>query len=483
MPEPTVTSASFAGIAVAAPDDSRLARIFDALGVLLAACPPDRDAAAGVLSAPQVAGVAVDAPAPALAEIAGLALAAGRHVLVASPWNLSEAEAARLAATAGEKGLLFMAGHPDLDHPAVTRLRDMVTAGEFGRIECLYSGSPATGEATRSAALRDISLVMALADAAPRSVLAVGDAQASVIHLEFDQALQAHVFLSRPHPFQEQRLVVVGEAKTAVFDDALPWPDKLRLSSPSGSGQVDPAPGEALWHTCQRFLGRLSLDRPALPQGQEGLPELRVLAASRKSLEGGGIRVPVAQAALSYFAHPTALIDAGATVGDGTKIWHFSHVLKGSRVGEGCNIGQNVVIGPDVNVGNGCKIQNNVSVYQGVTLEDDVFCGPSMVFTNIFNPRAFIPRMHEVRQTLVKKGASVGANCTIVCGHTIGNYAFIGAGAVVTKDVPDHALMVGNPARQIGWMCACGEKLDPESLKCPTCGEAYVAGENGLRRV
>lgn len=173
-----------------------------------------------------------------------------------------------------------------------------------------------------------------------------------------------------------------------------------------------------------------------------------------------------------YFVHETAVIDDKVSIGKGTKIWHFSHVLKDSVIGAGCNIGQNVVIGPDVHIGNGCKIQNNVSVYKGVTLEEDVFCGPSMVFTNVFNPRAFVKRMDEVRPTLVKKGASLGANCTLVCGVTIGEYALVGAGAVVTKDVPAYALVVGNPAKQTGWMCECGEKLD-ERFACCGCKKTF----------
>jgi len=170
------------------------------------------------------------------------------------------------------------------------------------------------------------------------------------------------------------------------------------------------------------------------------------------------------------FIHHTSEVDDGVSIGKGTKIWHFSHIMADTHVGENCNIGQNVVAGPDVFIGNNCKIQNNVSVYKGVRLEDDVFCGPSMVFTNVFNPRAHIKRMDEARPTLVKKGASLGANCTIVCGVTIGRYAFIGAGAVVTKDVPDHALVVGNPASQTGWICECGEKLDQEMI-CSVCGK------------
>jgi UDP-2-acetamido-3-amino-2,3-dideoxy-glucuronate N-acetyltransferase len=172
-------------------------------------------------------------------------------------------------------------------------------------------------------------------------------------------------------------------------------------------------------------------------------------------------------------------VDAPVSLGPGVKIWHFSHILPNSSIGENTNIGQNVVIGPDVAIGGNCKIQNNVSVYKGVTLEDGVFCGPSMVFTNIYNPRAELRKMDQVRPTLVKHGATLGANCTIVCGTTIGRYAFVGAGAVVTKNVPDHALVVGNPARQIGWACHCGERLT-QDLDCLSCGKTYTQGEQGL---
>ena len=184
---------------------------------------------------------------------------------------------------------------------------------------------------------------------------------------------------------------------------------------------------------------------------------------------------------MTTFIHPTAVVDEGVEIGDGAKIWHFSHILSGSVLGERCNLGQNVVVGPDVTIGNGCKVQNNVSIYAGVTLEDDVFCGPSMVFTNVYNPRAHIRRMDEARPTLVRKGASLGANCTVVCGVTIGRYAFVGAGAVVTRDVPDHALIYGNPARHRGWVCECGEKLN-NNLACPVCHQVYRVMQTGLER-
>lgn len=179
---------------------------------------------------------------------------------------------------------------------------------------------------------------------------------------------------------------------------------------------------------------------------------------------------------MNYFVHESSYVDEPAEIGDGTKIWHFSHILKNTKIGQNCNIGQNVVIGPNVEVGNGVKIQNNVSVYEGVVLEDRVFCGPSMVFTNVFNPRSEIKRMDELRKTLVKKGATIGANATIVCGNTIGSYSLIGAGAVITKDVPDYAIMMGNPARQSGWVCRCGVKLKEKNsrFECETCGSTYL---------
>jgi UDP-2-acetamido-3-amino-2,3-dideoxy-glucuronate N-acetyltransferase len=180
------------------------------------------------------------------------------------------------------------------------------------------------------------------------------------------------------------------------------------------------------------------------------------------------------------FIHQTAIIDEGARIGEGTRVWHWVHICAGASIGSNCSLGQNVFVADKVTIGDNVKIQNNVSVYQGVTLEDGVFCGPSMVFTNIYNPRAEIGKMDQVRPTLVKRGATLGANCTIVCGVTIGRYAFVGAGAVVTRNVPDHALVTGNPARIAGFMCTCGEKLT-EKLSCPQChAEFKHDGQQGL---
>lgn len=191
---------------------------------------------------------------------------------------------------------------------------------------------------------------------------------------------------------------------------------------------------------------------------------------------------------MNYTAHPSAIIDDGATIGDNSRIWHFVHICSGAKIGQSCSLGQNVFVGNRVVIGDHCKIQNNVSVYDNVTLEDGVFCGPSMVFTNVYNPRSFIERKNEYRDTLVKTGASLGANCTIVCGVTIGRFAFIGAGAVVNRDVPDYALMVGVPAKQIAWISEFGEQLDlplhgtGEAI-CSHTGERYRLADGIVQKI
>lgn len=191
---------------------------------------------------------------------------------------------------------------------------------------------------------------------------------------------------------------------------------------------------------------------------------------------------------MNYTVHPSAIVDEGAQIGAGSRVWHFAHVCAGARIGQGVSLGQNVFVGNQVVIGNQCKVQNNVSVYDNVTLEDGVFCGPSMVFTNVYNPRALVERKNEYRNTLVKKGATLGANCTIVCGTTVGEFAFVGAGAVINKDVPAYALMVGVPAKQVGWMSEFGEKLNiplqgQAETTCPHTGARYRLSGNTVTQI
>jgi UDP-2-acetamido-3-amino-2,3-dideoxy-glucuronate N-acetyltransferase len=475
-----------------------------------------------VLSRSDIDAVVIASPAETHYLTAREALLAGKHVFVEKPLTLHNSEAEELIALAESGGQTLMVGHLLQYHPVFCRLKEMAHSGELGRVNYVYSNRLNLGKIRReenilwSFAPHDISMILSLAGEMPESVVAVGGnylhkkiADITTTHLSFRSGLQAHVFVSWLHPFKEQKLVVVGEKKMAVFDDTLPWEQKLMLYPHQISWENNlPVPNKAesepeivpesepLKAECMHFLDSIDSGRNPTTDGREGLRVLTVLNTAQVSLDGHGEKVSLADegngeaaANVAFTAHKTAEIDDDVTIGNDSKIWHFSHILRGSRIGTKCNIGQNVVIGPDVIVGDGCKIQNNVSVYTGVTLENDVFCGPSMVFTNVFNPRAHIRRMDEVRETFVREGASLGANCTVVCGTTIGRHAFVGAGAVVTKDIPDHALVYGNPARIHGWVCSCGVRLNfaaaPDrnaQTDCPGCGAAYVFTD-GVRPV
>ena len=236
---------------------------------------------------------------------------------------------------------------------------------------------------------------------------------------------------------------------------------------------IDLPAEEPLRAECQHFLDCVRTRLRPLTDGESALKILQVLEASERSLLGKGHPVAFESRPDAYQAHESAVIDEPCEIGAGTKIWHFSHIMANSRLGANCVVGQNVLVSPGVVVGNNVKIQNNVALYTGVELEDDVFCGPSMVFTNVINPRSHIVRKHEYRKTLVKRGASLGANCTIICGTTIGEYAFIAAGTVVTRDVPNYGLIVGVPGRLAGWMCYCGTRLKDSDPECAACGRRY----------
>jgi UDP-2-acetamido-3-amino-2,3-dideoxy-glucuronate N-acetyltransferase len=413
-----------------------------------------------------------------------------------------------LVELAETRGRILMVGHILQYHPAVQALKSLVDRGELGKIQYVYSNRLNIGKIRReenilwSFAPHDISCILLLLGETPLEVSAHGGqylqadvADVTLTTLSFAGGVKGHIFVSWLHPFKEQMLVVVGDQKMAVFDDVskdrklvlyrhrIDWIDRLPVAH-KAEGEVAPLDsGEPLRAECAHFLECLRTRGRPQTDGREGLRVLEVLAACQRSLNHNGAPVRLAAAekaaAPPYFVHETAVVDEPSQIGAGSKIWHFSHILKDCRIGENCNIGQNVVIGPAVSIGKGCKIQNNISVYQGVTLEDYVFCGPSMVFTNVYNPRAHIRRMDELRPTLVKTGASIGANATIVCGITIGRYAFVGAGALVNRDVPDYALVVGNPARPIGWMCACGVRLSADLL-CPACGQQYAQAGTGL---
>ncbi len=499
-----------------------LVRNFAELGALEAIVEPNADTANSLvaqhggrvleletaLSDPAIDGVVIAAPAIHHHTLAKRALEAGKHTYVEKPLALEGSEAAELCDLADRFDRRLMVGHLLQYHPAFLRLKDLVREGALGRLQYIYSNRLNLGKIRReedimwSFAPHDVSMILSLIGSEPNSVDAVGSyhlhesiADVTMMHLGFPNGERAHVFVSWLHPFKEQKLVVVGDEAMAVFNDGETWDRKLivyphkvawKENTPTANkADEKPVPleeFEPLKLECQHFLECVRDGTTPRTDGREGARVLSVLTAASRALQkmragSNDAGTPsVTQRVVGehpgVMIHESAYVDEGVTIGEGTRIWHFSHVLGDVAIGKACSIGQNVVIGPKVSVGDKVKIQNNVSVYQGVTLEDGVFCGPSCVFTNVNNPRSEIERKDEFLQTLVKRGATIGANSTIVCGHTLGEYCFIAAGAVVTDDVPAYALMAGVPAKRIGWMSRAGAKLGAD-LICPIDGTRY----------
>jgi len=509
-----------------------LVRNFQALGVLHTICDPKEslldtyasqypDVALtsnfkAVLDDPTIDKVAIASPAVLHYTLARQALLAGKDVYVEKPLCMDAREGEELIQLAKERGRILMVGHLLQYHPCVLRLQELVGRGELGKLQYIVSnrlnlGSIRTEEnALWSFAPHDISVILSLCGhRLPTSLrcsgaayLSTGVADTTLTTMRFENEIRAHIYVSWLHPFKEQKLVVVGSSGMAVFDDTKPWNEKLLLyknpvmwshgqipqANKCEGEKVDIPQSEPLREECQHYL-KCCQDRTApRTDGQEGLRVLKILQAAQASLNEDGeskdprklhsVRQPQ-----DYFAHASAIIDDKAEIGAGSKIWHFSHLMAGSKLGPSCNVGQNVVISPGVVLGRNVKVQNNVSIYTGVICEEDVFLGPSMVFTNVTNPRSAVNRRGEYQKTLIRKGATIGANATIVCGHELGQYCFIGAGAVVTRNVKPYALIVGNPGRQIGWMSRDGQRLDlPVSLPegqeqqavCPATGELYL---------
>ena len=464
-----------------------------------------------VLEDDSIQAIAIASPAETHGMFVRQALLAGKDVFVEKPLCLSAAEGRSLVALAREKQRILMVGHLLWYHPAILKLKELIDSGELGRIRYIYSNRLNLGKIRReenilwSFAPHDVSVILGLLGEMPISVGAQGGnylhqqiADITVTMLAFPSGVKAHIFVSWLHPYKEQKLIVVGDRKMAVFDDlekkdklllyphSIEWKYQVPIANRAEAQPVEITAEEPLRAECMHFLQCIQSRRLPRTDGEEGLRVLSVLQQCQDALEKpqhDSVR-RARSVQNSTFIHESACLDENVDIGEGTSIWHFSHILKESRIGKHCKIGQNVVVGPKVTVGDGVKIQNNVSVYEGVTLEDAVFCGPSMVFTNIINPRSEIPRMSELRPTLVKKGATLGANCTIVCGVTIGRYAFVAAGAVVTRDVPDYALAVGSPARITGWMCECGLKLRRivDESSC-ICGKRFIKTQSGVSPV
>lgn len=507
-----------------------LARSFDMLGALSVVCDPSPAAVAAirqrypelrttssyadVLGDPTVKSVAIAAPAARHFELSEAALKAGKHVYVEKPLCLRVADAELLVRLADRLGKTLMVGHLLQYHPCVVKLHELVQSGSFGKLLTITSNRLNLGrfrkeeDALWSFAPHDISVTLSLlGDRLPESLRCMGNAYLSpnlvdstLTVMRFSGGAMVQIYVSWLNPFKEQKLTIVGSSGMAVFDDTKPWAEKLTLyrdylSRTNGqetlplkvSGELVEVPEEEpLYAECAHFLAACREGERPRTDGPEGVRVLQVLDMARRSLELGGEAVsPARPDASAFFSHPTAVVEDTAQIGAGTKIWHFAHIMGGAKIGERCTFGQNTHVAGGAVIGNGVKVQNNVSIYAGVVLEDDVFLGPSCVLTNVTNPRAEVNRRALYQRTLIKRGASVGANATIVCGVVLGRYAFIAAGAVVTKDVPDYALMIGNPARQQGWMSRHGQRLQPRpdgTLVCPESGLTYREVSPGVLR-
>jgi predicted dehydrogenase/serine acetyltransferase len=489
------------------------ARTFAGLGVLRAISDLDPVQAAEVAAAsgvpvvsfedaladPEVKAMVIATPAATHADLARRALEAGKDLLVEKPLALEVPQAIALRDLAAANGRVLMVGHLMRYHPAFEALQQLVADGVLGKLEYLYSNRLNLGRFRQeenilwSFAPHDISMILALVGTRPDGVTATGAtylnppiADVTTTHLSFPNGVRAHVFVSWLHPFKEQKLVAVGSRAMAVLDDGEPWDRKVQVFEHQiewREGHPQPIRAEArpvaveqaepLVLEARHFLECVETRRTPVTDGDEAVRVLEVLDRAQRSLDDVSSPIPAPSPfGDDVVVHPSSFIDEGVRIGGGTRIWHFSHVLSGSVLGRDCTLGQNVVVGPNVVVGNAVRIQNNVSVYAGVTLEDGVFCGPSCVFTNVLNPRAEVERKSEFKPTPVRRGATIGANATIVCGNEIGEYAMVAAGAVVTHDVVPHALVAGVPARRIGWVSHDGEILG-QDWTCPRSGRRY----------
>ncbi len=496
-----------------------LARNFFQLGALASICDTDTGLSsfvkdeypevefisdyATLLQREDIPAVVIATPASTHYALVKQALLAGKDVFVEKPLALTVSQGVELVELAQRQGRILMVGHLLRYHPAVNELKKIIDKGILGKLYYLYSNRLNLGRFRTeenilwSFAPHDVSVMLYLLNEVPNRVIAHGGSylhshivDTTITLLNFPSGVQAHVFVSWLHPYKEHRLVVIGSEGMAVFADTdehklrilhqpVEWRERIPVPRSTEAQIVPLEEVEPLRVECQHFLECLATRRTPYTDGEEALRVLQVLDACQQSLHRESSPMTIAPAPPVFFVHPTAVIDEPCEIGEGTRIWHFSHVMPNAKIGKHCNIGQNVFIASDVEIGNNVKIQNNVSLYTGVVLEDDVFCGPSAVFTNVLNPRSHISRKAEYRPTLVRRGATLGANSTIVCGVTIGRYAFVGAGAVVTRDVPDYALVTGVPARITGWMCQCGVRLhfeahnDIEYATCASCGAQY----------
>lgn len=468
-----------------------------------------------ILNNDHINAVAIATPAAIHYELAKQALLAKKHVYVEKPLALHVQEAEELVSLAEKQKSTLMVGHILRYHPAVNKLKEIIDSGELGNIKYVYSRRLNIGRIRTeenilwSFAPHDISVILFLLDEQPVSISASGAgyvktdiADVTLTSMDFASGVKCHIFVSWLHPFREQKLVVVGGKKMAVFDDLtkeklflyphkIQWQHRIPIAYKADVETVPVDMSEPLRLECQHFLDCVRNNQTPITNGREGLRVLSILHAAQESFNNGSVKLLLDTVAKkqsrreNVFIHPSASVAEDCAIGKGTKIWHYSQIQPGAQLGERCIIGHNCFIGSRSKLGNGVKLESNIDVWDLVTLEDYVFVGPSAVFTNDINPRAKYPKMKYPQYgkwipTLVKEGATIGANATIICGVTIGKYAFVGAGAVVKENIPDYAVVVGVPAKIVGWMCECGGKLEfyETMASCSQCSSVYRK-ENG----
>jgi len=501
-----------------------LARIYRDLGALHTICDTDESALdrfqeaypdvhmtsnfQRVIESEEINQVVIAAPAFKHADLTRKALERGKDVFVEKPLCLDSQEGQELVLLAEEKKCILMVGHLYHYHPAFIGLQKIISEGHLGEIKYIAAHRLKLGTFRReenvlwSFSPHDISMILSLAgNISPNQIQCMGTSfitkeihDITTATMQFDNGINVHVYASWIHPFKEQKTVVVGTKGMAVLDDTKPLNEKLQITR----GMIEFLPGnipvaknsdpefialpklEPLLEECLHFLNCCNTRCTPKSDGREGLRVLQVLQQCQEQL------IPKKKLE-KYYAHDTAIIEEGAIIGENTKIWHFSNIKSGSQIGTDCSFGQNVVVFPGVKLGNNCKVQNNVSIFTGVICEENVFLGPSMVFTNVLNPRSEVCRRGQYETTLLRRGVTVGANATIVCGVELGEYTFIGAGAVVTKNTKPYSLMIGNPARQVGWMSRHGERLElpldsemPCEAICPGNGDVYVLNRDQI---
>lgn len=430
--------------------------------------------------------VCISLPASMHYKFAKSALLANKDVYIEKPITLNIGEAKKLIDLAEEKDRILMVGHILHYHPVIEKVKELIQSDRIGKIRSITSNRLNLGKFRTeenvlwSFAPHDVSVILSLVkNRVPDSVSSFGkDFLTEGVHdivntvMTYDEErIYVNMNVSWINPTKEQKLTIVGESGMIVFDDTS-QAEKLKvyeqfIKSDDGANTPVAIKDEGdvvdvdltaspLVNECSHFIECCRTRTKPITDGEEGYRVLEVLSACQKSLDTDGKVVRLRE---KFFAHETATIDSGANIGDGTKIWHYSHVSSGSKIGEKCNIGQNVFIASKTVIGNNCKIQNNVSIYSGVVCEDHVFFGPSCVLTNDINPRAEFSKNGEYIKTYIERGATIGANATIVCGNKIGHHSLVGAGAVVTKDVKPYSIVVGNPAKPIGKIDEYGDRV------------------------